>query len=201
MHGASVKRIFSVPDAQEAGCLLKGLWPEARDLPELLPRPERAVVISEFDDFFCKLRAQSRYIGEQFFAGGIHLNPHAVHAADHDVIEAPLQGRLVDIVLVLSDADRLRVYFHQFRKGVHQPSADRYRAPHCYILVREFFTRCFGSGIYRGAALVHHHDRDILRQADASHKGLCLSACGPVSYRDRLYPQPSAEVFDLRSRL
>ena len=66
-------------------------------------------------------------------------------------------ARLIDVVLILADADGLRVDLDEFRQRVLQAARDRYRATQGDIEIWKFLCAEFGSGINRGARFGHHH--------------------------------------------
>ena len=58
-------------------------------------------------------------VRQQLDAGLVEIHPHAVDATDHHIVERLLEGRRVNVVLVLADADGLGVDLDQLRQGVH----------------------------------------------------------------------------------
>ncbi len=60
--------------------------------------------------------------------GGVQLHPHAVDRAFDRGVELALQRLLVDVVLVLADAQRARLDLHQLGERVLEPAGDRHRA-------------------------------------------------------------------------
>ena len=59
-------------------------------------------------------------------------------------------------MLILADADRLRIDLDQFGKRVLQPSRDRHRAAQRHVEIGQFLRGVSGSGVDRRAGLRHH---------------------------------------------
>ncbi len=130
MDGAGVERVRAVADAEEAGGLLEGFRPEAGDLQQLLARLEGAVLVAVGDDVGGDARVEAGDVGEQLLRGGVELDADVVHAGDDHVVEGALERVLIDVVLVLADADGLRIELHQLGERVHEAAADGDRAAH-----------------------------------------------------------------------
>ena len=65
--------------------------------------------------------------------------------------------RLADVVLVLADADRLRIDAHQLGERVLQPARDRDGAAQRDVEVRELLRRQLRRRVDRRARFRHHH--------------------------------------------
>ena len=186
MNGGGVKRVGGIADAEETGGLLEGFFAEAGDFPELGAGGEAAVRGAVADHVFRERGAEAGDVGEEVLGGGVQLDADGIHAALDGVIERGFQSALIDIVLVLADADGLGVDLHQFRERIHEAASDRNGAAHGDILVGEFLASGLGGGIDRGAALVHHDDLDGGGQLEFFDKGLGLAGGGAVADRDGL---------------
>ena len=114
------------------------------------------MLATEGDDVVRQLLGQARYVGQEPAAGGVQLDTDAVDATGDDVVEAVLQRRLVDVVLILADADRLRIDLHQLGEGVGKASADGHRAAHGQVVFGELVARHRGGRVHRGARFVDH---------------------------------------------
>ena len=186
MHGAGVQRMLSATNAQEACGLLKGLVAQARDFQQVFAGLERAVFIAEGDDV-CRVGAvQAGHIAEQLLAGGVHLDADAVHRADDDVVQAALQLVLIHIMLILADADGLRIKLHQLCQRVHETAGDGDGSADGDVMVGEFLTGHFAGAVDGGSALIHHQHLDALRNADLIDEHLRLAAGGAVADGDGL---------------
>ena len=66
------------------------------------------------------MRSESRYIHQKLLAGCIYFDADTIDGAGNNIIETTLESALVDIMLVLSDANRFRVEFYQLCQRVVQ---------------------------------------------------------------------------------
>jgi len=66
------------------------------------------------NDVFGKLGAKPRYISQKLRAGLIDIHAHMVDTVDYHIIEGLFQGRLIHIMLILTDADGFGIDFDQF---------------------------------------------------------------------------------------
>src|SRR5450432_1045397 len=80
-------------------------------------------------------------VTEQHRTGGVELDADMVDAALDHIAELLRQQRLVNVVLVLTDADRLRLDLDELREGILESSRDRDRTSDRQIELRKLFTR------------------------------------------------------------
>jgi hypothetical protein len=111
---------------------------------------------------------------------GVELDADVVHAAHDHVIERALERGLIDVVLILPDADALRIELHEFGERVHETPADRHRAAHGDVLVGKFLARDIARRVDRRAAFAHHHDRDRRGQPELADECLRLAEAVPL---------------------
>ncbi len=104
---------------------------------------EAAVFGAEGDDVFRDGIAEAGDEGEQVLGGGVELYADAVDAGFDGVVEGGFEGALVDIVLVLADADGFGVDFHELGEGIHEAAADGDGAADGDVFVGEFLTGGF----------------------------------------------------------
>jgi hypothetical protein len=98
------------------------------------------------------------------------------------------EQRLVDVVLVLPDADRLRLDLHELGERVLQAPRDRDRATDREIEVRELVARDIARRIHGRARLVDADDEhvgDLLLDEQPPDEALGLATAGAVADRDR----------------
>ena len=74
-----------------------------------------------------------------------------------DSIEGLQQLFLIDIMLVLPDADGFGLDFDKLRQGILNPAGDGYGSPQRDIKVRKLLFGEFGGGIDGGASFVGNH--------------------------------------------
>ena len=94
--------------------------------------------------------------------GGIEVDAYEVHATLNGLVQRVLELGLVNVVLILSNADALGVNLHQFRQRVHQSSSDAHGTAHRDVLVREFVAGYLRSTIDRSAVFADDEDCGLL---------------------------------------
>ena len=99
------------------------------------------------DDVLRDPVTKARDARQQRRGGGVDVDADGVHAVFHDRIERARQFELRQIVLVLADADRLRIDLHELGERILQPPRDRDRAAQRHVEVRQFLARIFGGRI------------------------------------------------------
>ncbi|MNC85064.1 hypothetical protein D3C83_06390 [compost metagenome] len=153
MDGGRIERVVAADDAQEAGRLLERPLAEPRDVENLPAVAEGAVLVAERDDVLGQRAAQARDAREERGRSRIHVGANRVHAVLDDGIELPCELPLIDIVLVLPDADRLRLDPNELGERILQAAGDRHGAPQRYVQVGKLPGRQLGGGIHRRARL------------------------------------------------
>ena len=91
--------------------------------------------------------------------GGIEIDTHLVDTTLNGLVKCMLQFRLVNVMLVLSYADALRVNLHQFRQWIHQSASYADSSAHGDILVGELISGCLGCRIDGGPVFADNEDR------------------------------------------
>ncbi len=135
----------------------KALGPRRGTFSSVGARGERAVLVAVGHDVPRPARGRGRRRSESSCALAVFSStPTALTQLATTVVERALERVLVDVVLVLPDADGLGVDLHQLGERVHQAPADGDRAAHGEVLVGELLARDLGGGVDRGAALVDH---------------------------------------------
>ena len=141
VYGGVVERVGRPLYAQESGALLVGGGPEARHFQQLAAACECAVGLAVVHDILRQYGAESAHVGQQVLAGSVEVYAHGVDTALNGHVEAVLQFRLVNVVLVLPYADALWVELHEFGQRVHQPPPYAYRPAHGDVLVGKLLSR------------------------------------------------------------
>src|SRR5438034_10407136 len=137
MHGGVVERIDPTANPEESGGLLERLRPELRHLPEVVSTPEHSVRIAMGHDVPGHRRGESRHVAEQLFRGRVHVDADVIHATLYRLLQLPLQQPLIDVVLVLAHADRLRIDLHELRERILKPASDAHRSADGDVEVRD----------------------------------------------------------------
>lgn len=99
----------SIADAQESRGLLEGAGAEAGHGGQRSAIAKGTVRGPVLDDCAGDLVTQPGDVGQQLRAGGIELDSDGIDRALNGIGKAGRQGTGVDVVLVLADANRLRV--------------------------------------------------------------------------------------------
>ena len=174
---------------EKARALLERPRPEPRHLAQLCPRAEPPVLGAVLHDAGRERLAEAGDVSQELHRGGVHVDADARHAALDDLIERALQRRLMHVVLVLPDADRLRIDLHELGQRVLQATTDGDRAAHGDVFVRQLFARDLRRRVHRRARLVHHDDDravQALLLGERSQERLGLARRGAVADRDGL---------------
>ena len=154
MNGSDVEGIIAVADAQEAGGLLEGLRADAGHGGQLNARAETAVFIAELDDLLRGAFGDAGDVAQQRPGRGVEIDADAVDAAFDHGLERFVQLALIDIVLILADADRLGIDLDQFGQRVLQAARDGDGAAHGQVEIGKLLARDVGGGIDGGAGFV-----------------------------------------------
>ena len=160
MDGGGIERMRAGGDAEEPRGLFEGFVAKAWHLFQCLARREGAVRGAVGDDVFSERSIEAGNVLQQFFRGGVELDTDGIHGADDGVIERGFERALIDIVLVLSDADGFRIDLHQLGERVHESAADADRAAHGEIEIRKFFSCHIRGRVNRSTRFINHHDGD-----------------------------------------
>ena len=163
MNGGHIERIVAVADAQEAGGLLEGLGADAGHRGQLHARAETAVFIAELDDLLRGAFVDAGDVAQQRPGSGVEIHADAVDAAFDHRLERFVQVVLIDVVLILADADRLGIELDQFGQRILQAARDGDGAAHGQIEIGKLLARDVGGGIDGGAGLVDRHAEDRRR--------------------------------------
>ena len=155
MNGGHVEGIFAAADAQKAGGLLEGLRTEAGNGGQLDARAEAAMLIAILDDLLRGAFIDSGDVAQQSPGCGIQIDANAIDAGFDRALQTLHQLLLIDIMLILAYADRLRIDLHQFGQRILQAAADGDGAADRQIEFRELLPRDIGCGVDRGAGFIH----------------------------------------------
>ncbi len=137
VDAGGVQRVVAAGDAQEARTLLERLRPEPGDLTQRRAGPERPGGVPVGDDVVGEGRADTGHPGQQRRGRRVHVDTDGVHAVLDDGVERAGQLQLAQVVLVLADADRLRVDLDQLGERVLQAAGDRHGAAQRHVQLRQ----------------------------------------------------------------
>ena len=135
VDGRIVERVLGIGNAKESGTLQESRGAKSRHFLQLGTRSKGTILAAIVDDVLGQCRSESADVHQQMLGGGVQVDAHLVDATLDGLVERVLQLRLVNVVLILSHADALRVYFHQFCQRVHQPAPDADGSAHGDVLV------------------------------------------------------------------
>ena len=91
----------------------------------------------------------------------IHIDSDGVDAIFHNGVESARQFQFRNIMLILTNPDRLWIDLDEFRRGVLQSARDRHGAAQRHVEIGQFARCIFGSGINRGARFRHDDFRQL----------------------------------------
>ncbi len=151
MDGRIIKRLVTVANSQKSGCLLKGLAAQFGDVQQLFSFRKRPIAIAMFDDSFRQCWPNAGDVGQQGRTGHINVDTDTIYTRFHDVVQRLLQLRLIDVVLILPDADGLGIDFDQFRQRVLQSVSNADCPANGDIQFRIFADCQFTGRVHRGA--------------------------------------------------
>jgi hypothetical protein len=114
VDGSHVEEVVAVADTEEAGGLLEGLGANAGDFVELGAGAEAAVLVAVGDDVESGAFGDAGDVAEQRPRGGIEVDTDTVYTAFDDRLERLLELTLVDVVLILADADGFGIDLDEF---------------------------------------------------------------------------------------
>ena len=128
VDGGDIERVVSAAYAQKAGGLFECLGAEARHGAQFDSRFEAALFVAELDDFQGGPFGDAGDVTEQCKGGGVEIDSHSVDAAFDSRLKGVVKFALIDVVLVLANADGFRIDLDQFGKRVLQTAGDGYSA-------------------------------------------------------------------------
>ena len=151
VDGGHIEGVVAIADAEEAGGLLERLGAEAGDGHELDAALEAAVFIAELDDLLGDAFGEAGDLFEQRGGGGVEVDADAVDAAFNGLFETLLEAALVDVVLVLANADGFGVDFDEFGEGILETAGNGDGAADGEVKIGELLPGDVGGGIDGGS--------------------------------------------------
>ena len=163
MNGSVVERFAAAGNAHEAGGLLKGLRTELRHLQQIAARAETAVGFAIGDNISGNCFADTGDVLQQRGGGGIQINTDPVYTVLDDAGKRLAELLLVHIVLILTDADGLRVDLHELCQRILYAASHGSRTALLHIEIRKFLGTECACGIDGGAGLIRDDVLHLLR--------------------------------------
>ena len=143
MHARAIQGVRAVRDAQEPRTLLEAHRTEQRNALQVVAVRKEAVRLAVRDDFPSHAAAEPRDARKQLDARRIDVDADEIHAVFDHGVETPLEFPRIDVVLVLTDPDRLRVDFDEFGERILQSAGDGNGAAVADVEPGEFLFREF----------------------------------------------------------
>src|ERR1019366_3420219 len=109
MHGCGIEGVFAAANAQKSSGLFEGLRADAGHGIDFDAGAKLAPLIAELDDLLRGALGDPCDVTQQRPRGGVEIDADAVHTALYHGFERTLELRLIDVVLILADADRLGI--------------------------------------------------------------------------------------------
>ena len=182
VHRTIVKRILCTWYAQESCTLNVCNRTETGNLFQFGTRLKGTILVSILNDIFGCCSIKTADIHQQVTACRVEINANCVHTRLNNHIQALLQLGLVDIVLILSYTNTLRIYLHKLGKRVHKASAYGYSSTHRNVLIGKLLACCLRSRIDRSTVLANHKDINISAKSYLLQEGRRLTTCRTIAY-------------------
>ncbi len=161
VNGGGIKGVLASANTEKSSGLFEGFGPKTRHFEQGFAIRERAVLFAMFDDLFREGGADACDIREEGSAGGVDFDANLVHAAFHDFIELFLEEGLINIVLVLSNADGFGIDFDEFSERILEASGDGDGSTDGEVEIGEFFAGNIRGAVHTCARFVDLNEDDI----------------------------------------
>ena len=140
------------------------------------------------DDGFGQRRTKAGNPRQQRRRRGIEIDADGIHRVFDHGLQRAAKTELIDIVLVLANADRFRLDLHQLGERILQTARDGDGPAQRHVEPGEFLGRRLGRGIDRGAGLADD-DLERLRCGHIGqhlgHQLFRLAAAGAITDGDQ----------------
>ena len=143
----AVERRFPVMDAQESRALGKCRITKTRHIVQSTAVFETAMLVAVGDDVLGNRGIDARNTAEECGGGGVEIYADMVDGVLDSSIERFLQLLLADVMLILSDTDRLWVDLNELCQRVLHAARDGDCAANRHIVVRQLFLGECGGGV------------------------------------------------------
>ena len=180
----AVERRFPVMDAQESRALGKCRITETRHIVQSTAGFETAMLVAVGDDVLGNRGIDARNTAEECGGGGVEIYADMVDGVLDGCIERFLQFLLADVMLILSDTDRLWVDLNELCQRILHAARDGDCAANRHIVVRQLFLGECGGGVDRCACLVRDeivYVLPLIRADQCRNELLRLIGCRAVA--------------------
>ncbi len=146
-------------------------------------RAEAPVFVAILHDVDRGALGDSGHVAQQRPRGGVQIDADAVDAAFDHRLQRLLQIALIDIVLILADADRFGIDLDQFGERVLQAARDGDGAAHGQVEIGKLLARDVRGRVDAGAALADGDGEDVVELALAqklAHELIGLASAVPL---------------------
>ena len=92
---------------------------------------------------------------------------------------------LINVVLILTDTDRLRIQANQLSQRIHQSPSDAHGSPYRNIVIRKLLASHVAGGVNGGPAFINHHNGNLSRKLQGANEGLGFTPCGSIANCNR----------------
>ena len=140
-----IQRVAARAQPQKTGALLKGFSTQAGNFHQVSAAGKCAVRITPAHHRLCHRLAQARDAGQQRHAGSVQVHAYAVNAIFDHRVKAARQVRLVDVMLVLADANRFGIDLDKLGQRVLQAAGNTGGAAQAHVYIGHFL-RCEFAG-------------------------------------------------------
>jgi hypothetical protein len=123
------------------------------------------VLVSVGDDVNRDAFGDASDVAEKSPGGGVEVNTDAVDAAFDGVLERLLKLTLVDVVLILTDADGFGINLDELGKRVLKTAGNRDGSPNGEVKVRKLLASDIGCGVDAGSGLGDGDGKEIVELA------------------------------------
>ena len=139
--------------------MLIGFGAQTFDLHQFFSAFDRADTVTVIDNIVGNGFVNPGYVFEQRYRSPVDVNPDVINRIFNGCFQNPFQFFLIDIMLILTNADMFGIDFDQFRQGILKPAANGNGPPDRNIDIRVFFGSQFRGRINRCSGFI---DDDIL---------------------------------------
>ena len=163
MYTCHIQRVAASADPQEPCTLLICFRTQSGNLQQLPSVRKSAVFISPVNDGSSRLLRDAGDIFQKGIGGCIQIDADLVDAGLDHTFQLPPEFLLITVMLILSDADRLRIDLDQLRQRILQAARDGCGTSLSHIEFGEFLRCQFACRIDGSSGFIDDHIVHLLR--------------------------------------